>query len=87
MNNKTNTSIFRRVTSVGVLYIALLGSVVFLTGCGAGLNPEMTNGLIDKRHESKATLVFREYGSSIYIVEIEGKRYLHNTAGGLLPLE
>jgi hypothetical protein len=87
MNNKSNTRNFRRVTSVGVLCIALLGSVVFLTGCGAGFNPEMTDGLIDKRHESKATLVFREYKSSIYIVEIEGKRYLHNTAGGIIPLE
>lgn len=87
MKNITNTKTFRRVTSVGVLSIALLGSVVFLTGCSAGFNPEMTDGLADKRHESKATLVFREYKSSIYIVEIEGKRYLHNTAGGLLPLE
>ena len=32
MNNKSNTCIFRRVTSVGVLCIALLGSVLF-SGC------------------------------------------------------
>jgi hypothetical protein len=29
MNNKSNTSIYRRATSVGVLCIALLGSVAF----------------------------------------------------------
>jgi uncharacterized membrane protein len=33
MNNKSNTKNYRRVTSVGVLCIALLGSVCLLTGC------------------------------------------------------
>jgi hypothetical protein len=34
MNNKSNINIYRRVTSVGVLCIALFGSVVF-SGCTA----------------------------------------------------
>jgi uncharacterized membrane protein HdeD (DUF308 family) len=33
MNNTKSISIFRRVTSAGVLSIALLGSVFLLTGC------------------------------------------------------
>ena len=86
---KTNTDIKtmkNRIKTSALLAVSCI-AMFGLSGCGAGWNPAMTDNLLDRRNDSKATLVFREYKSSLYIVEIGGKRYLHNTAGGILPME
>lgn len=48
MNNQSNTSIFRRVTSVGVLCIALLGSF----GCSS--KPSDLDPVIKGAHKTRA---------------------------------
>lgn len=75
-----------KLAAVSALAITAL---LCLSGCGgssATLNPKMTEGVEDSRSEGKGKLVFREYKSSLYIVEIEGRRFLYNTNGGIVEL-
>jgi hypothetical protein len=62
-----------------VAFVAV-ASMPLLAGCGA-------NVIEDRRDVCRATLVFREYKSSLYRVEVDGKVYMHNSAGGVCRVE
>jgi hypothetical protein len=68
---------------LAVSCIALFG----LSGCSGVMNPAMTDGILDDRNEVKATLVFREFKSSLYLLEYGGKKYLHNSNGGIVEIK
>jgi len=47
----------------------------------------MTDVIEDRRDDCKATLVFREYKSSLYRVEVDGRAYMVNSVGGVCRAE
>ena len=67
--------------------LVAVASMPLLAGCGAKTNPRMTDVIEDRRDDCRATLVFREYRSSLYRVEVDGKVYMHNSAGGVCRVE
>lgn len=66
-----------------IVALVAVASMPLLAGCGAKLNPRMTDVIEDHRDDCRATLVFREYKSSLYRVEVDGKAYMVNSAGGV----
>lgn len=89
MNKQTTTQGNRRSPRLWASAL-VAGSALLLAGCGATratTDPTMTEDVKDDRNAVKATLIFREYKSSIYVVEYEGKRYLHNSNGGIVEIK
>jgi hypothetical protein len=73
MNKQSSNSIYRRVTSVGVLSIALLGSVV-LSGCAKDpISTERSNN-----SQIEVELLFEKDGVKLYRFTDEG-RYIYYT--------
>ena len=73
MNNKSNTKNYRRVTSVGVLCIALLGSV-FFSGCAKDpISTERSNN-----SQIEVELLFEKDGVKVYRFTDNG-RYIYYT--------
>ena len=84
MNNTKSTSIFRRVTSVGVLSIALLGSIVF-SGCTKDpISREQSNNSqieVELLFEKDGVKVYRftDAGRYIYYTDARGRTEWHTT--------
>jgi len=70
-----------------IVALFAVASMPLLAGCGAKLNPRMTDVIEDRRDDCKATLVFREYKSSLYRVEVDGRAYMVNSVGGVCRAE
>lgn len=66
-----------------IVALVAVASMPLLAGCGAKINPRMTDVIEDRRDDCRATLVFREFGSSLYRVEVDGTAYMVNSAGGV----
>jgi len=70
--------------------IGALISLLLIVGCWAVddrirsgvLSPTLTHDIADER-QSKATLIFRDAGSSLYAIEYKDMTVLHNSKGGV----
>jgi len=67
--------------------MGLISMALFcVVGCGKNMSPTMSDNMRDDRNGGTYTLIFREYKSSLYKVEYEGRTYIMNTHGGVTEI-
>lgn len=72
---------------ISLIVIALVAPLCVVGCSGKNMSPDMSDNMKDDRDSGTYTLIFREWKSSLYKVEYEGRTYIMNTNGGVCEVK